>query len=143
MSPTQSRQLILQRLYEYMVGGENSDESFDLTCDLLGVVNDDSNLSQKERNNVIDTTNQIIALADELDKTIVSHCTAQWSLDRIAIINRCILRLAIYEMEYSDNVPNNVAISEAMVLATQFTDPRSSRFINGVLGSIDRQTEEG
>ena len=66
-----------------------------------------------------------------------------WSLGRMPIVDRCILRLATYEMLFVDEVPVSVAINEAVELAKDFGgEDESPRFVNGVLGRIARQLEE-
>lgn len=71
----------------------------------------------------------------ELDKIIVDSAP-EWPLEQISLIDKSILRLAIYELIYSENVPPKVAINEAVELAKQFSGENSSKFINGVLGTI-------
>ena len=53
-----------------------------------------------------------------------------------------ILRLAAYELFHRDDVPDNVAISEAMSMAGRYSEPKSSRYINGVLGAMERGKHE-
>ncbi|WP_080799501.1 transcription antitermination factor NusB [Arabiibacter massiliensis] len=67
-----------------------------------------------------------------------------WSLMRMPIVDRSILRLATYEMMYVDDVPTSVAINEAVELAKDFGgEDESPRFVNGVLGRIAKRLEEG
>ncbi|MDR2672979.1 MAG: transcription antitermination factor NusB [Coriobacteriales bacterium] len=74
----------------------------------------------------------------EIDALIAS-ASANWSIDRIALVDRCILRLATHEMLYIDEVPISVSVNEAVELARIFGgEDDSPRFINGVLGSIAR-----
>jgi transcription antitermination protein NusB len=65
-----------------------------------------------------------------------------WSLGRMPIVDRSVLRLAVYEMRYVDDVPVSVAINEAVELAKDFGgEDDSSRFVNGVLGRIAKEIE--
>jgi N utilization substance protein B len=67
-----------------------------------------------------------------------------WALGRMPVVDRAILRVAVYEMMYVDDVPVSVAINEAVDLAKQFGgEDESSRFVNGILGRIARNLEEG
>ena len=78
----------------------------------------------------------------ELDKRLAST-SENWALDRMPVVDRAILRLAVYEMLYVDEVPISVAINEAVELAKQFGgEDESSRFVNGVLGRIARSLDE-
>ncbi|EOR23345.1 transcription antitermination factor NusB [Cytobacillus oceanisediminis] len=72
-----------------------------------------------------------------IDETIKQYLE-NWSLERIANVDRNILRLAAYEMMYgqADDVPVNVAIDEAVEIAKLYGDDQSGRFVNGVLSKI-------
>jgi len=72
-----------------------------------------------------------------LDRTITGYAT-QWPLDQITYIDRNILRLGIWELSYSPQLPPKVAINEAIELAKQFGGDASGKFVNGVLGSVFR-----
>ncbi|HEY7362596.1 MAG TPA: transcription antitermination factor NusB [Methylomirabilota bacterium] len=73
--------------------------------------------------------------ADELLRQYVEH----WELERMAVVDRNILRLAVYEMLWSGAVPSKVAINEAIEIAKKFGTADSSRFINGVLDRIRKE----
>jgi N utilization substance protein B len=79
----------------------------------------------------------------EIDDTIVRNAP-NWPLDKIAIIDRNVLRIGIYELMYADpdEVPPKVAINEAIELAKNYGGPNAARFANGVLGSLYVQMEE-
>ena len=78
---------------------------------------------------------------DELDN-IISQFSQKRSLERIPKVNLSLLRLAIYEAKYSENVPVNVAISEAVAIAEKYAFESDAKFINGALGSFSR-SEDG
>lgn len=71
----------------------------------------------------------------ELD-SLVGRYAPEWPVDQIAIIDRNILRLAIYEILMRNDTPVKVAINEAVELAKEFGSDSSGRFVNGVLGSL-------
>lgn len=71
----------------------------------------------------------------ELDGMIEKHLRG-WKINRIAKADLIILRLAIFEMLYLQDVPNKVSLNEALELAKTYTDEESKRFINGVLSSV-------
>jgi len=72
----------------------------------------------------------------EIDK-IISSTVQNWSLDRIAVIDRNILRVAIYEMIYEDDIPLKVSVDEAIEIAKNLGQkPDTPKFINGVLGEF-------
>ena len=70
---------------------------------------------------------------DELDKEFEPHLKAGWSLDRLTTIDKNILRLGLFEIQYCDDTPDRVAVNEAIELAKDFSDQASVKFINGVL----------
>lgn len=79
---------------------------------------------------------------DAIDEHLV-QTSENWSLARMPIVDRSILRLATYEMMYVDDVPTSVAINEAVELAKDFGgEDESPRFVNGVLGRIAKRLEE-
>lgn len=61
-----------------------------------------------------------------------------WKIGRVSKINLAILRLAVYEMNHSENVPESVVINEAVELAKKYSGKEDSKFINGILGSYSR-----
>jgi N utilization substance protein B len=74
---------------------------------------------------------------DELDGLIADHAV-DWSVDRIAPLERSILRVALYEILYRDDVPAEVAIDEAVETAKIFSGSDAPGFVNGILGSVVR-----
>jgi len=73
----------------------------------------------------------------KIDETITKYATG-WIVDTIAPVERSILRLAIYEIEYykDKDIPPKVAINEAIELAKAFSGPTAGKFVNGVLGGL-------
>ena len=72
----------------------------------------------------------------ELDELISQHLKKGWTLRRISKVALSILRLAVYEMKYVDDVPQKVAINEAVNLAKEYGGEEDAKFINGILGAI-------
>jgi len=79
--------------------------------------------------------NGVLSHKEEIDKTIENTAPA-FPLDQLAVIDRNILRLAIYEILIDNRVPVRAAINEAVELAKGFGGEKSPKFINGVLGSV-------
>ena len=77
---------------------------------------------------------------EAIDKLIES-ASENWTLDRMPLVDRSLLRLATYEMRYVEDVPVSVSINEAVNLAKEFGGDDSPRFINGILGRIATQLE--
>lgn len=84
----------------------------------------------------------VVEHVDEIDAKLAST-SENWALDRMPVVDRAILRVAVFEMMYVDEVPVSVAINEAVDLAKFYGgEDDSSRFVNGVLGKIARSMEE-
>lgn len=81
------------------------------------------------------TVNGVFDKKDILDTEIVK-AAPEWPIDQISLIDKSILRVSIFELLYSPNMPAKVAINEAVELAKQFGGENSSKFINGVLGTV-------
>ena len=71
------------------------------------------------------------------------HSNGDWALDRVAHVDLSILRISAYELTYRSDVPANVSISEAMEMADKYSEPKSGRYINGVLGALERNQRKG
>jgi len=73
---------------------------------------------------------------------LISENAPEWPLEQIARIDRSILRIGTFELCFSKEIPTKVAIDEAVELAKAFGGENSSKFVNGVLGSIYRKTDQ-
>ena len=74
---------------------------------------------------------------------VISNTSENWTLTRMPVIDRNILRIASFELLYSKDVPHGVAINEAIELSNLYGGDDSSKFINGVLGKIARRSTGG
>ncbi|MGG3916616.1 transcription antitermination factor NusB [Parageobacillus thermoglucosidasius] len=72
---------------------------------------------------------------EEIDELLRANLE-KWTLERVANVDRAILRMAAYEMKYLDDVPVKVSLDEAVELAKKFGDTKSGRFVNGVLSKV-------
>lgn len=80
----------------------------------------------------------VAAHQGELDAVIVDHAEG-WHLERMPVLDRNLLRLGLYEMRYEPDVPDAVAIDEAVRLAKELSTEDSGRFINGLLARVSRE----
>ena len=87
------------------------------------------------------TIEGVIKHMTEADELIVK-AAPEWPLEQISAIDKTILRIAVYELLHSLEVPPKVAINEAVELGKTFGSENSSKFINGVLGTIYRNSEK-
>jgi N utilization substance protein B len=81
-----------------------------------------------------------IAEIDELDRSIEQHAR-HWRVERLAVVDRMILRLAIWELRHEGGTPAAVIINEALELARRFSSDESVRFVNGVLDAVHRSSQ--
>lgn len=99
---------------------------------------------EKEQEYISETAADIIAHSTELDATIRQYAPS-WPMEQIAIVDRNILRIGIFELLHNDSIPAKVAINEAIEIAKTYGGPSSGKFVNGILGAIYKdlpQTEE-
>ena len=79
---------------------------------------------------------------DELD-AILNAAAQDWTVDRMAAVDRAVLRVGVYELTYRPDVPEGAVIDEAVEAAKELSTEESGRFVNGVLGKLAREPEVG
>lgn len=130
-----SRVIAMQTLYEW-----NFRPKMD-PCKIaernLEVINKDL-----DKNYILKTVKGVVAKTNQIDPQI-AQAAPEWPLEQVADVDKTILRLAIWELLYSKDIPPKVAIDEAVELAKTFGGENSSKFVNGVLGTIFRKHKIG
>lgn len=104
-------------------------------------MDEDHRLLDREADAVRKTIPEIVKHLDTIDDYI-SKYLHNWRLDRLAKVDLAILRVAVYEFLYVDDLPMAISINEAVEIAKIYSSPDSSKFINGILGSIYQSLEE-
>ena len=134
------RIIALQTLYEEELRQDAQDESFDIKEVL------DRNIARYK--DMLDDVefikklvNGVSTHAAALDATL-QPVAPEWPIDQIARMDRLVLRIGLYELQNEADVPPKVVINEAVELAKAFGGDNSSKFVNGVLGTLLRQKEE-
>ena len=84
---------------------------------------------------LVEVVSGIQAKKEELDKQITQHLKTGWTIDRLTLVERNLLRLGVFEITSFDT-PQLVAVNEAIELAKNFSDQKSARFINGLLSQF-------
>lgn len=102
----------------YSYGYDKEDEEQDIPLFLLNLVHG------------------VLEHQEELDAKIAQYLKSGWSLERLTVTDKVILRLGAYEILYFEETPAPVAVNEAIELAKTYSDEASSRFINGVLSQL-------
>ncbi len=98
-------------------------------------LSDMGDIQDEDRVYIIDKTNKIISLIDEIDP-VIENISQGWKLGRLGKAELAILRLAIYEMKYDEDIPFKVAINEAVELTKRYCNQDAGSFINGVLAKV-------
>lgn len=86
----------------------------------------------------VDLVEGVAGRRAEVDEVLVRHLRADWRMDRVAAVDRAILRLGTFELLGRDDVPTAVVLSEAVELAKRYSTEDSGRFVNGVLAAVAR-----
>lgn len=123
-----ARELALQALYEVDAAGHEPEE---IVKHLLA----EERLPEENASFIRELVNGVIQNKENIDKNIQSFAPA-WPIAQMPMVDRNILRLAIFEILIDNKVPVKVAINEAVEIAKAFGSDNSSKFINGVLGSV-------
>ena len=126
-----SRELTLQFLYQGELAGQDNLLDFEEYCTHFQVNKKAIPYAKKLLDGVQekgDAINQLIRKYAE-----------NWRLERMSVIDRNILRLAVYEVHYQDDVPISVAINEAVEIAKRFSTDDSAPFINGILDGVAKE----
>ncbi|MDF2889667.1 MAG: nusB [Clostridia bacterium] len=98
---------------------------------------EESALNKSSKDYAVEVIKGSLQHMEEIDKLIEFHTTG-WKKERIAKVDLAILRLAIYEIVFNNEVPDSVAANEAIELAKKYSTDESGSFVNGVLGKIIR-----
>lgn len=125
----QARELAAQFLYQFDVNGGESDEALRLFWKTQDSVNDQVRKFAEE------LILGCVKNAADIDVKIKKY-TEHWELSRIATVDRNILRLAMYEMLYRDDIPPVVSINEAVDIAKRYSTRESGAFVNGILDRL-------
>ena len=133
-SRTKARCVALQVLYEVDMSGHRPESVFSQRLE-----------ENPLEDNLTEFTSQIVfgvfPLFEKLDQFISQHAP-EWPMDQVAVIDRNIIRIALWEFAVSELTPVKVAINEAIELAKLYGADSTPRFVNGVLGSLANRQDE-
>lgn len=139
-----AREIAIQSLYQMEMNEVEAEEA----VVMLLTEASEENESQVELSDVNKTKEFVLELVNgvannklAIDELLVDYLQ-NWNLDRLSKVDRQILRLAVYEMVFRDDVPGKVAVNEAVDLAKHFGMPESGKFVNGVLGKLIGDLDE-
>jgi len=131
---SRARELALKCLYAY----ESTGESIDSICKSLigdaGLKPDSAKFAETLLRQTVDSLKQ-------LDHHITEHAI-NWEIERLAVVDKNILRLGICELLFFPDIPAKVAINEAVELAKKYSAEESSGFVNGVLDALNKKLQQ-
>lgn len=130
MSRKKSRIAQMQILFQMDINKDYSLESLNLFLENFS-------FQENEEEYIKNTIPDILEHKEEIDSLIKKNLKG-WSLNRLANVDRSILRIAIYEILFREDIPGEVSINEAIEIAKKYGSKESSKFINGILGSVYR-----
>lgn len=130
-----ARTIALQTLYEWDFNKKNTSVADILKRNIAEFAPEFEDQQFSEH-----LVHQVIAELDKLNKVIAQYAP-EWPIEQITVVDRNVLRIGIYELQFDKEIPPKVAINEAIELAKKFGGPSSGKFINGVLGSIYKQMQ--
>ena len=130
-----SRELALQALYQGELAGQAGLLDFEEFCAHFQVNKKAIPYAKK-------LLGGVQGKKEEIDQ-LISRYAENWRLERMSVIDRNILRLAVYELRYQDDVPTSVAINEAVEIAKRYSTDDSGSFINGILDAMARAENSG
>ena len=131
MGRRNARKLAFYLLFQYdFVNNGDYEEVKNI---FLTVNSDD--IAENDREYIISKTNGTMSHLVEIDELLGTYAKG-WSVDRMSKVDKAILRLAVYEIKYAPDVPDGVAVNEAVELAKTYSSDEAPAFINGILGQI-------
>lgn len=132
MARSSAREAAMQLIFEHIFGGDGDENTLGAMIEYTPNAKDDAYIAQ--------VTQGVYDKQEDIDAQI-SDFLQGWTIERLARVDLSILRLAVYELLYCENIPAAVAINEAVELARKFSTPEAGSFINGVLGNLNRSLE--
>ena len=135
---TKAREMALQYLYQMdLTHGDLKKSGTSAMDDILvrADVENDQDLVKEYAKRILQ---EVVSHGRALDHAI-EKCSDNWTLDRMAVVDRNILRIGACEIIYFDDIPSKVAINEAIELAKKFGDAESSKFVNGILDKVTKE----
>ncbi len=135
MSRKNARENAFKCIYEYEFNKEKE------IGKILELCYEENNCRDLEKEYIEEVTKGVVENIDDVDKVILKNLK-NWSFERIAKIDLAILRLAIYEMNYIDNIPLKVSANEAVELAKTYGNTDSKSFVNGLLAKVIEEKKE-
>lgn len=134
MNRRKSREIAMKLLFEISMNEKEVSESIEQHRE------NNENLEDIDFKYIENILNGILENIDFLNKSIEDNSN-NWRINRISKINMSILKIAVYEIYFQEDIPEKVSANEAVNLAKKYSDEKSPAFINGVIGNIIKSKE--
>lgn len=134
MSRKTARETAMTLIYQMEINNSKANEIFQSFIE-----NNDLDISKEDCEYIKECLDGVENSRDIIDSYIEKYLKPGWKIGRISKVDLAILRLGIYEMLYREDVPNVVAVNEAIELAKKYSTEDSKAFINGILGNVIRE----
>ena len=134
MNRSAAREEAFKLLYSLEIQKENLQEQIDLYFETEGITDEET------KKYIHQTVHGIQQNASDIEKKIAENLKKDWKIERISKIDLVLLKIAIYEIVYT-NIPYKVAINEVVEIAKKYGEDNSPNFINGMLASIVKESE--
>lgn len=136
MGRRETREKAMKLLYQVQIQKDDIDEQIDRFIHEYKVTD------ESDTEYMLDVVKGVISHEAELDNLISKHLKG-WTIRRIPKVDLAIIRLSCYEMKYRKDIPANVSINEAVELTKKYSGDDSKTFVNGVLGKIYGELQNG
>lgn len=135
MSRKVAREVAMKLVFARLAGGE---DTYEAVLEKSGIQATPASEDVAYANDVI---SGIETHAEDID-ALIDDIAIGWKIERMPKVDLSILRIAIYEMRYREDIPCSVSINEAVELAKEFGGEKSAAYINGMLGTIAKRIED-
>ena len=134
MGRRKARERALQILFQIDMGGSDPKDAMKNMDESFGAVTKNADFVDR-------LVRGTIAELDLID-SVISNISQDWNIERMASVDRNVIRLALYEIFFCSDIPNNVSVNEAVELGKSYGGEESARFINGILGKVLENPED-
>ena len=136
------REAVMQYLFSCEAKGEVAsiatfNECYELICSEDNL--EENRFTRKAKEFAVELYTQVELNRDKIDALLIPCCNEGWGWDRISAVDRNIMRVAVAEMLFFDDIPDVVSVNEAVEIGRDFSGSASGSFINGVLNRIMRE----
>lgn len=129
-----SREIAMELLYQSTINSKEPEELIEDYIEQYGEV------EEVDRQYISSVVGGVREKQEEIDAMIEANLV-KWKLNRIPKINMSILRVALYEILFMEDIPNTVSINEAVEISKKYSDDQSAAFINGILDKIEKSAK--